>query len=395
VVRSFAHDAIIYDPTESVSRAQAVVTFACELRAAFGRELRSIHLDPDSLTLFLALRRDAVLRQGTLDATTRQTIEAKAKDVYETWRRTEPAAFDLAIRLCLELPPWPLGPVDKGSLDKATHRLPWLASLHSGMVVGGLATLLGSAFGGSALAQSQQAIDLPAVSQINGKISAEGGGGAGHPLGEGIGSITAPVGHSFGVQLDGGVGSSNGNMVWGVAGQGFWRDPNIGLLGVFSTHMHLDLSLPGENGVQLTRTGVEGEYYFAQFTPSVQIGDQTSGAHRGAFGVLNLSWYPLDNLELKGGADLNPGRDLALLSGEYQLGLSSLPGLSVFAESGISGSRDNYALVGFRYYFGPDKTLIRRHREDDPPALVINQILGATFANIRPAATTCAPSGGH
>jgi len=49
-------------------------------------------------------------------------------------------------------------------------------------------------------------------------------------------------------------------------------------------------------------------------------------------------------------------------------GIHALPGLSVFAEAAAFGAGLKYGLVGFRYYFGADKTLIRRQREDDPPS---------------------------
>jgi hypothetical protein len=267
-------------------------------------------------------------------------------------------------------------PLDALSLGNSLQRLPWMARLHAEILVGGVATLLGLALAAPARAQS-----LPAVSQINGKIQAEAGEGAGRPLGEGIGSVTFPLWQSFGVQLDGGIGSSGGNELWGLAGQGFWRDPSIGLVGGFIAHMHEDLRVPGITGTQLNRTGAEGALYLGQFTPQLAVGYQSGGLKTGAFGVGELGWYPIPNLMIRAGVDLNPGADLGLADVEYQFGSSALPGLSIFAEGAVSGSRASYALLGFRYYFGPTKPLINRHREDDPDPMVINQILGPSFGD--------------
>jgi hypothetical protein len=42
-------------------------------------------------------------------------------------------------------------------------------------------------------------------------------------------------------------------------------------------------------------------------------------------------------------------------------------GLSLFADVGVDEDRDFRSLFGLKYYFSrSDKTLIRRHREDDP-----------------------------
>ena len=384
VMRSFAHGEIVYDPTESISRTKALLDLSQRLRSALGYGLRGVYLEPDSRTLYLACRPKEFLEGGAVDDAKQQRVEADAKAAVSGWRAEAPASFDLSVRLCFELPAMPLLPIDAASLDKSFRRLPWMARLHSQLIVGGIATLLGAGAAGSASAD-----DLPAVSQVNGKLSAEGGEGAGRPLGEAIGSITAPVGHSFGVQLDGGIGTTGGQTVWGLAGQGFWRDPNFGLLGGFLTHMHADLSSPGITGTQLNRFGAEGQLYLGPFTPQLDVGWQTGGMKNGAFGVGELAWYPNDNLMLRAGADINPGKSLALADVEYLPGLAGLPGLSIFAEGAVSGSRANYALIGFRFYFGPDKTLIRRHREDDPPAMVLNQILGPSFSN-RQTSAVCA-----
>lgn len=60
-------------------------------------------------------------------------------------------------------------------------------------------------------------------------------------------------------------------------------------------------------------------------------------------------------------------RDAAVVSTEWQpSSLEKLPGLSLYASAG-TGSKDfDMLMVGARYYFGETKTLINRHRNDDP-----------------------------
>ena len=50
------------------------------------------------------------------------------------------------------------------------------------------------------------------------------------------------------------------------------------------------------------------------------------------------------------------------------------------------GEYSSYSVTaGVRFYFGPDKSLIRRHREDDPPSGVTpaaQDEVSAAFANL-------------
>ncbi|MGA2088792.1 MAG: hypothetical protein ABSG66_07730 [Stellaceae bacterium] len=215
---------------------------------------------------------------------------------------------------------------------------------------------------GAALAQNGG----PAVSTVNGKAALAGGEMNAHPTGIAEGSLTVPLGYSFGGQLDLLGGDSNGQGLWGIAGQGFWRNPSQGLLGVVALHSDRGISSTLSKGVYVNRYGGEGALYIGQFTPEAAVGYQNGNAKTGAFSTLDLGWYPLDDLRLTGGVDLNPTHTHALLGAEYQLGVAALPGLTTFLESGLSGQRDSYVLTGLRIYFGPAKTLIRRQREDDP-----------------------------
>lgn len=263
------------------------------------------------------------------------------------------------------------------------------------VVVAGIAggvLLLGAALFGPAWADGPSG---PAVSTVNGKISAAGGDIGGHGGGVSEGSFSFPIGYSFGGQLDAAGGGANGRGLYGVDGQGFWRDPSVGLVGGFAVHAAHGIAV-GSNvtakGSYVNRYGVEAEDYIGRFTPSIAAGYQEGNLlqKNGGFGILDLAWYPIDNLQLSGGGDINSAHSRALLGAEYQLGLAALPGLTTFAEAGITGQRDSYVLVGLRIYFGPDKTLIRRHREDDPSSPIGNT-LNSSFQTNGPATPACTP----
>jgi hypothetical protein len=361
VLRTFAHDAIVYDPTASVGRGEALLRCGVALREALNGQVAGLYFDPQSRTVFIVLRAGA--HDQPLDAERRCRIEARTASALEVWRAADRGAFDLSFRLCAYLPPLALVPLDDAS--PAERRDGLRSRLHSGLVAGGIATLLGM------LAPGQSFADGPAVSAVNAKASLEGGEMNAHPTGVAEGSLAFPLGYSFGGQVDAAGGDNNGQGLWGIAGQGFWRDPGIGLLGATALHSDRGISSTLSKGVYVNRFGGEGAAYLGQFTPEAGVGYQNGNAKSGGFAVLDLGWYPLDDLRLTGGVDINPSRTHALLGGEYQLGLAALPGLAVFVESGISGHRDSYALTGFRIYFGPAKTLIRRHREDDPESPII------------------------
>ncbi len=239
----------------------------------------------------------------------------------------------------------------------------------SGLLFRGFVVLLGTILSGAAKAGG------PAVSALNGKASVQGGVFDGYSAGIADVSVTIPLGRSFGAQADFASGLVHDRSLVGVAGQGFWRDPDRGLLGIFSSH--LERVAPEQNTmIHANRIGGEAEYYRGQFTASLAAGGQSGQVKKGAFAAVTIAWYPNGNLRLRIGADIHPGPSHVVLGFENQLGAGTLSALSVFADVGISdgngqeaGQKNGYAYTGLRYYFGPaQKSLIQRHREDDPPA---------------------------
>ena len=215
---------------------------------------------------------------------------------------------------------------------------------------------------------------LPAVSQVNGKLSAFGGGQDGGLFGV-TGSLSVPLGFAYGLQVDGLVGSGRGAAFYGVGGHLFWRDPAKGLLGLYGSYVSWDLHDGLTTGDDVGKFGVEGEAYLGRFSleglAAYQFGTNTGFAGRAV-----VAYYPIDNLRLDGGIRYlqGPGA-LGVVDAEWQPREGS--SWTVYG-SGSFGDNYTQALGGLRYYFGdPGKSLIRRHREDDP-GNTLNQDLNAT-----------------
>ena len=201
--------------------------------------------------------------------------------------------------------------------------------------------------------------------------------------------------HAVGVQFDAIGGTLGGRGFGGGAGHLFWRDPSTGLLGIYASGLELDRF----GGTSIWRVGIEAEAYFGQFSISGTIGaEQVSGATR-VFGVpanglllsgvndklrfydmIDLNYYLTDNFKFSVGHRYIAGRNAAALGAEYAFEIA--PGLqaSVFGEGRI-GEKDYMAgFGGVKVYFGgpTSKPLIRRHREDDPPNRLMDDVMGAS-----------------
>ncbi|MBI1177015.1 hypothetical protein GC207_06200 [bacterium] len=231
-------------------------------------------------------------------------------------------------------------------------------------------------------------IDLPAVQKLNGKVDYEGGwmdSDEGHNF---SGSVSLPVAERFGLQGDAMysrvIAGSDASDFYAGGAHFFWRNPNHALIGLFAG---------GESGeVQYSlHAGLEAEYYLPQFTFGLSAGvghlkydqpvsffatDQTRFV-----GSAFAAWYPIDQLMIEVGYANLFENHLGQAVVEFQ---TPLRGLSLTADAGIGSHGYDYLLFGIRYYFGTDKRLINRHREDDPQGLlrrVINSLglVGADF----------------
>lgn len=246
----------------------------------------------------------------------------------------------------------------------------------------------------------------PAVDGVNGKLTVYGGASEGNSIdiagipglspaqystawkgaGGGIGTITVPIVHSFGAQVDLGSGIFGNRPLGHATGHLFWRDPEKGLIGAYGSGL-----LYGNNVSRGVWTAAgEFEAYLGKFTGRAILGAQGASAYRAGLSpfevysyggpkafttpdyftdIVSATFYPLDDLALTVGHVYSFNRNAATGEVEYLLpqfrGGNIAP--STFVRAAYGWNNSSNILAGIRIYFGNhDKTLIRRQREDDP-----------------------------
>ena len=225
---------------------------------------------------------------------------------------------------------------------------------------------------------SSAAQHFPAVDGVNGKASFFIGGADGDGLYGAAGSLAVPLGFNYGIQLDGIAAKVRSDALGdvGVAGTAahlFWRDPSIGLLGGYGSYTHTDAG----SGVNIFAGGAEGALYLGRFTLEGVAGAQGGNGENGAFGsfdidtrffdLAQIAFYPTDDVKLYIGHSYDLGRNGALLGVEFGVPIGHGTMAALFVTGTVWEGGDAAAMAGLRFYFGrSDKTLIRRHREDDP-----------------------------
>jgi len=147
----------------------------------------------------------------------------------------------------------------------------------------------------------------PAVSDLNAKLNLQGGSLGAKDMGIGSGSLSVPLGHSFGAQIDAGAGAVDSKAYWGTGSHLFWRDPGIGLLGLtYSYQRWNDFDFGYLNNSNTTnikdaymhRGGAEGEFYLSRITLGGRGGYQEGTVKADGYGQLKLRYYATDNLSL-------------------------------------------------------------------------------------------------
>jgi hypothetical protein len=241
----------------------------------------------------------------------------------------------------------------------------------------------------------------PAVSGFNTKFSAEGGVYDDEGAGLVQGSLTTPLGHAFGFQVDGVVGTIDSDTLGGGGAHLFTRDPSKYLLGVYGSYHSWD-------SIDITRLAAEAELYRGRITLSGIAGweDVDVPGTKGGLTVttrdddhffteLDLSFYPQDNMRISGGYRYENEESLGAVEFEYMPGWAGMPA-SIFASGNFGDSDHTRATGGIRFYFGAErnKSLIRRHREDDPGSYnpvfpdITTQAQGGGGTNFCPASGT-------
>jgi hypothetical protein len=210
----------------------------------------------------------------------------------------------------------------------------------------------------------------PAVSEINGKVNYSGGSmnsAEGHNF---DGSITFPISHQFGFQADALYSRIGEQDFYGGAGHLFWRNPDVGLIGLTGGYLT-------RKGVDTFQTGVEGEYYLDRFTFGCFAGVGSISYDSPVpfidtdptrfVGRISANYYVLDDLRV-GASYVTAFHDnLVKLEAEYQ---TPIRGVALTAEVARGNHDYDHWLVGLRYYFGGNKKLNARQRQDDPPSLM-------------------------
>jgi hypothetical protein len=209
---------------------------------------------------------------------------------------------------------------------------------------------------------------LPAVSAVNGKWELDVGG-VNNPSGSvfrAAGSLSAPIGDRFGIQGDFTLGSVGGFVTGGGALHVFTRDPSGYLLGATAGFVRT-------TGAGLWAVGPEAELYAGRFSFEGWGGfasanfSSPSSTSTGGFFIGDLAYYPTDDFRLSVGVSSVLGDTKLRLGSEYLMHNTRMP-LSLTFDARI-GSSGSIATVGLKGYFGGNdnnKSLINRHRQDDP-----------------------------
>jgi hypothetical protein len=358
LVSHFGGGEIVYDPTEAISRAKALVEASRTVRTNVTETIGGIFFAPRTRTLFIALGRKPLtagekVKVAQLAAVERQIVDAlRAAFAGNT-------ADCPAVRVGFGLPSGALVPVDQKSVVGWSAQA--LRTVRRYWKPVAIATLFG--FGANAAAARE-----PAVAPLNLKVTAAGTSTNDEDGWFFGGALTAPVGERWGIQVEGGVASDDFSTVTGVGGHIFTRDPSSYLLGIFAAYASEDTL-----DIDATRIGAEAEIYLNQLTILAKAGYQFSDTTLdGAFGDIELRWYISDDFVLSGGGAFNENTEVGRVGAEWRPGFSALPGLA-FRADGAWGDGDYESYMGgVTYYFGADASLKDRHRKQDPDSALFS-----------------------
>ena len=227
---------------------------------------------------------------------------------------------------------------------------------------------------------------LPAVSGINGKLELDGGfidAFSSNSSWDGdfkaAGSLSIPVGTAIGIQGDVMLtDSSPTGFVYGGAVHVFTRDPNnylIGLTGgAFQTPQGTVSAIGPEAELYLGKFSIEAWAGVDNVTYNSALSSETT-----AFGFIDGVYYLTDDFRLSLGASSVLNNNAFHLGGEYQFQGLGFP-LSVVADARL-GNQASIFTIGLKGYFGdPDKSLIDRQRQDDPPNRALDLFTAAGSA---------------
>jgi hypothetical protein len=259
---------------------------------------------------------------------------------------------------------------------------------------------------------AEQPAALGAVDGFNGKVDVFGGSYMNRQFFGTKASAAAPLGDRlspYGVQIDGVKGRFDHRSFGAVGGHLFWRDPSRGLLGIYASYTNWNQF----GGIHVGQVAAEGAVYWGRYTlegiagvefgnsASVITGDTVNGfliqsinIQTRFFDKINVAYYVQDDLKIYGGHRYLGGRNALALGAEWALPFKSR-GMqaTLFAEARVGEGDFHGIWGGVKVYFGQsDKTLMQRHRQDDPfewapESLAVLSIISANIIAGVPLAT--------
>jgi hypothetical protein len=356
LVRRFACDDIVYDPTQSMTRAKALVDGAAAVRASLCRKVSGLFYAPRQRTLYVALNSSELAVGDKIKVAELAVIE---RSIVQSMREAFAGKITEcpAVRVGFGIPRTELVPVDQMSAGGPAASFG--ARIRRFWKPAAIAALLGFGAAGSAAASD------PAVSAPNLKVVGEAGQTNNDTSWLAGGGLTLPIGHSWGALIEGAAANVGGDSVYGGAAHLFTRNPDSYLLGLFAAYANEE-----DFGLESTRVGAEAEIYMDQISVLAKAGYQfnngASTSKGGVIGDVELKWYVTDNFAMSAGASVHDKSTFGHATMEYQPGFSALPGLA-FRVDGTVGEDDYHSILGgITYYFGADASLKDRHRRQDP-----------------------------
>ncbi|MFT3673152.1 hypothetical protein [Aestuariivirga sp.] len=214
--------------------------------------------------------------------------------------------------------------------------------------------------------------NLPAVSAVNGKVEFLGGGADADGIDSdglfyGGAALSVPLGETFGFQADLTALNTFGDTAYGGAMHFFTRDPNAYLLGGVGGYVDTGSG-------HMVWGGGESELYLGNFTLRAIAGvsdTKVSGFGRDTdfLGIAEASFYATDNLRFSAEVSTVTRFESANIGVEWLM--QDQLNMPVAFHATAALGEDGYvaAAAGLNFYFGgseSNKSLIRRHREDDP-----------------------------
>lgn len=214
---------------------------------------------------------------------------------------------------------------------------------------------------------------LPAVSEINGKLGVFGAWNDHDFLNDdatyyGVsGAVSLPISHAWGIQFDATTMITDGDFSGTFGTHLFWRDPSQGLIGGYAAY-----TSDNSNDTSSWRIAAEAEGYFDRVTvaglagwESIDLPSPFSDEDN-FFGIAKLNYYINDDFVAGVGVRREGDANFFTASAEYQFTSHEGRGISAFAEGRFGEDDARFIVGGLKMYFGSDKSLISRHREDDP-----------------------------